>query len=316
MGEKRERAKRSRLGAFPFILLLILVGVSAAAEPAKPKPLTFRWTSIAGFLLDDGETTLAFDVTFTRPTVLHWAGLEKLYPDFPVIDENVNALGLKKVDAIFVSHEHVDHSVDAAALGARFGATVYGGPSLERIVKASRGKFGWPALKFRGVADRETVTVGKFKIKFFRRTHAAIFPKIGFHFLAGEVPSDFDFGFYQYHEGDVWCWTIEHPAGRILVDQGSHFFEGLRSDLRGGEYMFLGVSNKESVEDFTTKYVAGFRPPLVLPLHFDFFFAAPNREETRMLPGIEYERLVSESAKVSPGTRWRLPKFGEPIPVQ
>ncbi len=288
----------------------------ALAASAKHAPLTFRWTSIAGFLLDDGETTLAFDVTFTRPTPLNWLGLQELVPDFPAIDENVNALGLKKVDAIFVSHEHVDHAVDAAALGERFGATIYGGPSLKRIVDASRSRFTWPDLKYRSVADRETVTVGKFKIKFYRRTHAPIFPKIGFHFLAGEVPSDFHFGFYQYYDGDVWCWIIEHPAGRILVDQGSHFFEGLRSDLHGGETMFLGVANKASVEDFVTKYVAGFHPRLILPLHFDFFFAPPNREHTRFLPGIEYDRLVSESAKVSPETRWRLPKFGEPIPVQ
>lgn len=287
----------------------------SAFASEKSAPLGVRWTSVAGFLLEDGETTLAFDPAFSRPGVMNWLGLQELLPDSAAIDENLRALGLKKVDAVFVSHEHFDHALDAPEVAHRFGATLYGGKSLERIARASEKRFGWKDFRYRAVADRETIQIGKFRIKFYWRTHAAIFPAIGFHFLPGAVPDGFNFGFYQYREGDVLCWLIEHPAGRIFVDQGSHLFEGARADLAGTQvdYMLLGVSNKKSVADFVEKYVVGFRPKLVLPLHFDFFFTAADREKTKMLPGIEYEKIVSESAKVSPGTRFYLPKFGERV---
>jgi len=268
-------------------------------------------------LLEDGETTLAFDPTFTRPGVLNWLGLREFVPDPVAIDENLNALGLKRVDAVFVSHEHFDHVVDVPTIAHRFGAPLFGGESVERIARANESRFGWKDFRFKRVADRETIRIGKFSIKFFRRPHAAIFPRIDFHFLAGVVPEDFRFGFYQYYDGDVLCWLIEHPSGRVFVDQGAHLFDGAKSDIGAHiDYMLLGVSNKKSVEDWVGKYVGGFSPKLVLPLHFDFFFTAPDREKTRMLPGIEYDRIVEEARKISPATRLLMPKFGERIRLE
>ncbi len=309
-------------GSFGFLAFVFAFGVSTAfAHPGHdhdaPAKLTFRWTSVAGFLLDDGETTLSFDPIFTRPGVLNWMGVKELTPDDDAITENLNALGVGKIDAIFVSHEHFDHVVDAADIAHRFGATLYGGPSLERIAIANAKRSGWNDLRFRKVEDREWITVGKFRIKFIRRDHAAIFPKIGFHFLSGPVPEDFHFGFYQYYDGEVWCWLVEHPSGRIYVDQGSNFFEGVKESIGSHiDTMFLGITNKKSVEDWVSKYIVQFTPKLVIPLHFDFFFGPVNREHMRRLPGTNYESLVSESAKVSPGTKFRMPKFGERITIE
>jgi L-ascorbate metabolism protein UlaG (beta-lactamase superfamily) len=298
-----------------ILLFASFFGFSTLAlAEGRPAPLSFRWTSVAGFLLDDGETTLSFDPIFTRPGPSNWLWGSELVPDSAAIEENLNYLGLKKVDAVFVSHEHFDHAVDAPTIAHRFGAPLYGGPSLERIATANAVRYGWKDLSFRPTGDRDVVQVGKFKIKFLRRAHAPIFPKIDFHFLAGEVPKDFHFGFYQYYDGDVWCWLIEHPAGRVFVDQGAHFFEGAKPELGDHvDYMLLGVANKKSVEDWVSKYIVGFRPKLVLPLHFDFFFTAPDRAHTKMLPGTQYDDIVDLAAKVSPKTRFRLPKFGESI---
>jgi L-ascorbate metabolism protein UlaG (beta-lactamase superfamily) len=304
--------------------IFLAVLAAGVARPARADddifkehvPLIVRWTSVAGFILDDGETKLWFDPIFTRPGVLQWLGVKELTPDSAAIRENLRYLGVKKVDAVFVSHEHFDHAVDASVIAHRLGATLYGGPSLERIAKANEQRFGWK-LHFQSVTDRQTVQVGKFRIKFFRRTHPAIFPKFGFHFLEGPVPKDFHFGFYQYDDGDVFCMLIDHPDGRIFFDQSANFFEGARADLGTHvDTMLLGIANKKSVADWVGKFIAGFHPKLVIPLHFDFFFTAPDRQHTKLLPGTEYDRLVSESAKISPRTRFRLPRFGESILIE
>jgi len=281
----------------------------------RPEPVTFRWTSVAGFTLDDGETTLAFDPVFSRPGLLQWLGLKEFAPDEAAIAENLRYLGLKKLDAIFVSHEHFDHAVDAAFIAHRTGATVYGGPSLERIVRANELRYGW-SVGWRSVADREWIQVGKFRLKFFRREHGPIFRALDFHFLKGAVPENFRFGFYQYEDGDVWCWLIEHPRARVYVDQGAQFFEGAAADLGPQvDNMLLGVANKISVDDYVSRFIARFHPKLAIPLHFDFFWTAPDREHTKMLPGIDYDEIVAESARVSPKTEWKFPKFGESIPL-
>ncbi len=305
-------------------LWVILLTASARAE------LSARWIGVAGLILEDGETTLLFDPIFTRPGLLHWVGLKPLIPDLAAIEDNLKFLGLSKADGIFVSHEHFDHAVDAPWLAHHFKAGLYGGPSLEKIMRANRELYGWPIPKgvgaknsaeknlaqsvlFHSVADRADVTVGKFRIHFYRRDHAAIFPAINFHFLAGLVPENFQFGFYDYREGEVWCYRIEHPEGKIFIDQGSHFFEGAAEEVKGVDFMFAGVSNKASVSDFFEKYVGLFSPKILVPLHFDFFFSKANRGETKFLPGIELDQIRARIERDAPKTRFVLPGFGERV---
>lgn len=280
---------------------------------APSSGLRVRWTSVAGVILDDGTTTLVFDPVFTRPGILHWLGLKRLLPDTEVVHENLESLHLKKADAVFVSHEHFDHAVDASLVSRLLDARLYGGESLERIEKANQKEFGWKLSLFQTVKDREIVTVGKFKIQIFKRSHSSIFPRISFHFLAGPVPVDFDFHFDQYREGEVYGYVIDHPDGKILVDQGSHFFEGAREALQGVDYMVVGISNKVSVADFIEKHVSGFHPKILIPLHFDFFFTKPSRENTFYLPGTDLNEIREKITGEHGLTRFIEPKWGVPI---
>ncbi len=293
----------------PTYLALVLLAVSTDARAA----LSMRWTSVAGIIIQDDETSLGFDLVFTRPGLAQWANFRKLQPIPSAIEENLAALQLAKLDALFVSHSHFDHVLDAPWIAHRFGARLFGGISIERIAMANAKRFGWSDLQFEPIVDRQTVTVGKFTIRGYKRTHAAIFPGIGFHFLGGEVLADFRFGFDQYRAGETWCYVIEHPEGKIFVDQGAQFFDGVAADLKGVHFMAIGVSNKKSVEDWIARFVQPYLPKVLVPLHFDWFFSAPRRDATRMLPGTNLDELRRETARVSPETLFPVPKFGETI---
>src|SRR5690606_3102839 len=106
-------------------------------------------------------------------------------PEVTTVHENLETLGLKRADAVFVSHTHFDHAVDAPLVSQVLGAPLLGGASLERIEKANRERAGWQTSLFRKINAGEPVVVGEFKITPILRSHAAIFPRIGFRFLPG-----------------------------------------------------------------------------------------------------------------------------------
>ncbi len=286
-------------------ILLFLLSASAGAT------LQVRWIGVAGLILEDGETTLLFDPVFSRPGILNWLGLQSFRPDSQAISANLEYLGLKKADAVFVSHEHFDHAVDAARIAGDFKAPIYGGVSLSRVVSANLGIQA--ADRFHAVKDRDEVSVGRFKIQFYRREHSSIFPAIGFHFLPGPVSEPFTFGFYEYREGEVWCYRVMHPEGKIFIDQGSRFFEGAAPDLKGVDFVMAGVANKVSVKDYVDHYAGRLKPRILIPLHFDFFFMKANREETMLLPGAGLDEIRKTISTDFSSIRFILPKFGERV---
>ncbi len=294
-------------------ILVLLAGAGVLTANTTHAALSMRWTSVAGVILDDGETTVGFDLVFTRPGILQWAGLRDLVPNPRVIEEHLAALELRKLDALFVSHTHFDHVTDAPWIANRYGAILYGGPSLARISRANERRFGWKSSPYRQALDRAPIRVGRFEILPYQRKHAAIFPHLSFHFLKGPVPETFDFGFDDYREGETWGYVISHPEGKILIDQGGQIFEGIREELGGVRMMAVGVANKTSEAEWLASYVAPYRPEIVIPLHFDWFFSGPRRGRTWMLPGTGIKNLQRKTTENYPKTRFVIPNFGERI---
>lgn len=65
------------------------------------------------------------------------------------------------------------------------------------------------------LVDGKAVQVGNFKITPVEIDHEKV---LGFHFLPGKVEEDFDFDFYDYRVGSTWLYLIEHPEGKILIE--------------------------------------------------------------------------------------------------
>jgi L-ascorbate metabolism protein UlaG (beta-lactamase superfamily) len=118
---------------------------TGGALPRDPHTLAVRWTGYGNFeLVYDGHTLL-LDAYYDRGG---------LYPSL-----GVKAADIKRADAILIGHGHFDHMSDAAAIGARTGATVVGAPvTVEKLasqpidpkqVKAVTGR-GGEVLKFAG----------------------------------------------------------------------------------------------------------------------------------------------------------------------
>jgi len=116
---------------------------AGGALPRNPHTLAVRWMGYGNFeLVHDGHILL-LDAYYDRGS---------LYPSL-----GVKAADIRRADAILIGHGHFDHMSDAAAIGARTGATVVGAPvTAEKLatqpidpkqVKAVTGR-GGEILKF------------------------------------------------------------------------------------------------------------------------------------------------------------------------
>jgi L-ascorbate metabolism protein UlaG (beta-lactamase superfamily) len=284
--------------------------IAASAPEARlgsasaTRPIRAMWLGIAGLLITDGETTLLFDPVMSRPQLRHWLFNQRFQADESKVVDGLNRAGVQKADAIFVSHEHFDHSVDAALVSRLTRATVYGGDSLS--VVAQKNEF---PVQFQKISDHESIQLGQFTVTPYSRHHPAIFYALDWRFLPGPVPADFDFKFYQYREGEVWGYRVEHPAGHILIDQGSHFFEGNAKRGRPVDVYFVGVANKKSIEDLIQNNIERVAPQLVVPLHYDAFFLDWSWLEGKEMPGVNLEgiRQAFES-RFQGRCQWMQPK--------
>jgi L-ascorbate metabolism protein UlaG (beta-lactamase superfamily) len=246
--------------------------------------LEARWLGVAGVALTDGQDSLIFDPVFTKPHLGHWLFNQRFKSDQDLVKEKLNFLKIVKAHGIFSSHTHFDHAIDVATVAQETKATVYGGDSLKKLIH-----FQNPNVLFKPMNDGESFEIGRFKITPLRRKHAAIKSLNDYEFLPGLI-DEFQGNFYDYKEGEVWCFFIEHPEGNILIDQGGRPDEKLLPYQGKIQVQFLGVANKKSMDNFIHGiYKMGAKK--IIPLHFDFFLLQSSWLETWILPGSDLEEI-------------------------
>ena len=269
-----------------------------------------RWLTVASILLDDGETKILFDPMYTRAGILNWLNLKKLTSDEALVKTELDKLGLQKIDAVFASHSHFDHVIDAPVVAKLTGAVFYVDKSSERVAKA----FKSPLIKTQRVTALRAIQIGKFKVTPIVRTHSPI--KFGYHFLPGEVPVDFNFGMFDYHVGDTWFYYITHDDGKILLDQGSApFLDKAKSLTDSVDVLIQGVANRKEDSVVIDGYPKELKPKIFIPTHFDNFFFDFDPEGTSELPGIKLDRILAGMRAAYPEMEVIKPKYGEKIVI-
>jgi L-ascorbate metabolism protein UlaG (beta-lactamase superfamily) len=278
-----------------LFLLFSLLLQSAFALEAK-------WLGVAGILLTDQETTLLIDPVLTKPSLSHWLFNRPFSSNQAAAKEHLKKLGVQKVDGIFISHCHFDHASDAGFLSSHLKAPVHGGDSLKKIVHHHD-----PKAPFVMANDKSEFQIGKFKIKMFNRPHPAILRPMDWHFLGGKI-ENFSGNFYDYREGEVWIFIIEHPDGITIFDQSSVFFEESRKYAGRVDNYFLGISNPENKDTLVKNNVQLISPKRVIGIHHDFFFLESESLSRWLLPTVDLENLKSDIEKLSPQTTLIIPE--------
>lgn len=286
-----------------LILSLILLPTFVSAE------VSMRWLGVASIALTDGKSTILFDPMYTRAGIGNWLGLFDLRSDEKVVEDILGKQKILKIDGIFASHSHYDHVIDAPIVSKLYKAPFYVDPNSERIAKAYKDS----SIKTIPFKNQDKIKIGDFTIQPIIRGHSKIKALGGFEFQSGPVPTDFDFGFWEYRVGDTWMYYIEHVDGTLLIDQGSNpYLDKIIPITDAVDALVQGVANRENDNSIIEGYNKALGPKVFVPLHFDNFILSKPGEESR-LPGVKVEEILDKLRKAYPERRVVLPEFGKKL---
>jgi L-ascorbate metabolism protein UlaG (beta-lactamase superfamily) len=232
-------------------------------------------------LFDDGKTQFLIDGFLTRPHVIS-AALVRTKPER--VDEILRTAGVdaKRLEAVFVSHSHYDHAMDVAYIASHYpSAVLYGSASTHNIGAGAKP----PLPEDRNISAHagEHFEVGDlatdhFTVTLLHSKHSSkplLFPGTIDEPLAQPAWN------WKYKEGGSFDFMVEHGEMaryrklRILIRAGSNVVMPPADDGQPVDVLFLGVGRlpKDLYQPFFQNTVQRLHPPLVIPIHWDDFFA-------------------------------------------
>ena len=256
-------AKHTRMEKYAGLMLPV------AYSPATPQAVHVTFMGVANILIDDGKHAILIDGFFTRPSRTDVI-LGKIEPDPVLISKSLTRAGVKKLDAIVVSHSHYDHAMDCAEIAKQTGAIVVGSASTANIARGG----GVPDGKIEIMQAGGMVDVGDFHIQFIKSEHA---PSGAMKIAGGNINKPFTppVHAWKYQEGGTFSILVKHGTQNILVQSSAGFEPGALKGV-SAPVIFLGVGllgrqNDRYRDNFWKEVVMQVGAKRVIPVHFDDF---------------------------------------------
>lgn len=257
--------------------------------------ITFFGTTT--LLFDDGKDQVLFDAHVTRPSLMTYI-FGKKPTDTKMADEILRLHHVDRLRAIFISHTHHDHVMDAPYIANRTGAVIYGSSSAVNVGR------GGEVLRDHLVEFEagQSYQVGDFKVTVIPSIHSK--PTI----LNNDLGQTIDAPLVQpaklrdYKEGGSYDFYVETPEKRYMIRPSFNYIEGQMNGYHA-DVLFLGVAglakaNKKTKAAFFAETVEKVAPQLVIPLHWDNFFSPLDKPVIGMPRFVEKtERVFFELAK-------------------
>ena len=248
-------------------------------------------------LFDDGRDQVLFDCHVTRPSI-GTCLVGYLSTDTVVADKVISQFGFDRLRAIFISHSHHDHVLDASYFANQCGADIFGSESALNVAR------GGKVLKEHLYSFRENTSfqIGKYQVTILPSIHSKA------HWYNNDLGKTITQPLAQptkkkdFKEGGSFDFLISHQDKTFLIRPSYNYLEG-QFDTIQADVLFLGISglSKDSDErkkKFFYETINKVRPHTVIPVHWDNFFS-PLYSEIRTLPKLmdntsESMRLLAE----------------------
>ncbi|MBQ8108729.1 MAG: MBL fold metallo-hydrolase [Clostridia bacterium] len=242
-------------------------------------------------LFDDGTDQLLFDAHFTRPSLLRYA-LGSAETDAHLADELLRVHDFSRLRALFISHSHHDHVMDAPYIANRTGAALYGSASALNVARGG----GVPEERLTQFRAGERYAVGGFGVTVLASLHSK--PTL----LNNDLGMTIDEPLVQparlrsYREDGSYDFLVEAGQKRCLIRPSFNYIEGQLDGIRA-DVLFLGVAglakaDEETQRRFFAETVEKVGPKLIIPIHWDNFFSRLDRPVRGMPRLIEKTDVV------------------------
>jgi len=239
-------------------------------------------------LFDDGTDQVLFDAHFTRPSLFKYI-FGSQPTDAALADELLQIHRVDRLRAMFISHAHHDHVMDAPYIARRTGATVYGTSSALNVARGG----GVPEAQLTEFRANGVYEVGDYRITVIPSLHSKptllnndLGQKIDKLLLPGSK-------LRAYKEGGSFDFLVEAGPKRFLIRPSFNYIEGQLDGIRA-DVLFLGIAGLAKADGqterrFFEETVAKVGAKLVIPLHWDNFFSRLDR------PIVGMPRLVERT---------------------
>lgn len=221
-------------------------------------------------LFDDGVDQVLFDAHLTRPSKLQFA-FGKLTTDRETVDAVLADFPMDRLRAIFISHTHFDHVMDAAYIAGKTGAVLYGSESAGNVGRGG----GLDETQLRRFDPAESYGVGGFTIRVIPSIHSK--PNL-FNNDLGQVignPLPQPARGKDYKEGGSFDFYITHGEQSFLIRPSYNFIphqlDGIRADVLFLGIAGLGKAGEAEQRAFFAETVEKTGAKIVIPLHWDNF---------------------------------------------
>ena len=242
-------------------------------------------------LFDDGKDQIFFDAHMTRPSLLKYI-FGSAPTDRAVVDRQLSLCHVDCLRAIFVSHSHHDHVMDAPYIASQTGAVIYGSRSTLNVARGG----DIPKEQRVQLEAGQTYEVGSYRIKVIPSIHSK--PTI----LNNDLGQTIDAPLRQpaklrsYKEGGSYDFYVEAGGKKIMIRPSFNYIAG-QMDGYQADVLFLGVAGlqkaaPEMERRFFEKTIGKLHPQLVIPVHWDNFFS-PLTKPVRGMP-----RLIEKTEVV------------------
>ena len=256
-----------------------------------PAGLTLQWLGVAGYRLTYQDHTLLLDPFVSRFPLRDLVRRRTTLPD-PGRVAAVDAPGT--VVGIACGHAHWDHSLDTPALARRFGCRAFGSRSLAN------------QLRVHGIAGQAVEVepyhryeLGPFEVSFTPSVHSKLV-------FGRKVPMDGDTDATSLSElipqayrcGQTWGIRVA-VAGTVFYHQGSADLIDDAVRDRDVNVFLAGIAGRNFSPGYWSRILPRLRPDVVVPMHYDDFFAPADEPDMTFLPQSHVARVPDELRAVS-----------------
>ena len=259
---------------------------NANAEGNNLNQVNVAWLGTAGLYVSDGKNSFLIDPFVSRPSLAKIILHQKIISQEAEVKKAIEELNIKNIDAVFVSHSHYDHSMDAPLFADIFKAKLYGSESTLNVSRASALK----NVQNTQIETDKAYVFGDFKITFRESEHGKII--LGKIPYPGQIDNSFAVpaAAHEYKLGKVYSILISHPSGTLLHHASAGWLSDTLKNWKAN-VVFLGLAGRSSSNAVLNNIVDAVDAQVVVPMHFDNFFK-PLSENAELIWGIGLEEFL------------------------